>query len=352
LQSLIIFANDTRMIDDLSSYLNQTLLIGNKTIKKRLVLAPMTLLGHVAFRELVASFGGYGLLFSEMCSAKRIPHENRLISPYFRWRDDERGLLVCQIFGADPKIMATAAQKIEEFGFFGVDINFGCAVSSICRQNCGAALLKDPNLAARIVAGVRKAVSFPLFVKFRTGWKDDPQVAVNLARRFEDAGADALTFHPRVAPDRRSRPPRWGYIKMVKQAVSLPVFGNGNVFSRSDCLNMLQSTGSDGVAIGRLAIAKPWIFKTLTDGYQIIPGVYLDAALRLTKLLVKHYEPVAALKRFKKFAQYYSANFRYGQTLFNRIRNLQSMDQAEQILYKFFEVAPELVSRPNMNLLQ
>lgn len=337
------------MIDDLSRFLNQTLAIGNQTIEKRLVFAPMTLLGHVAFRELLASFGGYGLLFSEMCSAKRIPNENRYISPYFRWRDDERALLVCQIFGSDPEIMTAAARRIEKIGFFGIDINFGCAVSSICRQNCGAALLKNPELAARIVAGVRKAVSLPLFVKFRTGWKDDPQVAVDLARRFEEAGADALTFHPRVAPDRRSRPPRWNYIQMVKYSVSIPVFGNGNVFSPSDCLKMLQTTGCDGVAIGRLAIAKPWTFAVWTDGFETRPGIYLDAAIKLIKLLVQHYEPKAALTRFKKFAQYYSANFRYGQTLFNRIRNLHNLAHAEEILHRFFEVSPELVSRPNMN---
>ena len=236
------------MIYNLAEYLSQPLKIGSKTINKRLVLAPMSFLGHIAFRELVSRYGGFGLLFSEMCSAKMIPIENRFVSPCFRWRDEERSWLVCQIFGADPVIMAEAARRIENEGLFGVDINFGCSNTAICRQNCGAALLKDPDLATSIVAEVRKAVSFPLTVKFRTGWQDDPKYAVRLAKRFEDAGADALTFHPRVAPDRRSRAPKWVYIGMVKQAVTIPVFGNGDVFDRSDCRRMIQETECDGVA--------------------------------------------------------------------------------------------------------
>jgi nifR3 family TIM-barrel protein len=244
------------MNSKLADILNRPLNIGITTIEKRLVLAPMAFLGNVAFRQLVQSYGGCGLMFTEMCSAKRIPNENRHCSTYFRWRDAELSHLVCQIFGGDPMNMAAAAQRIEAEQFFGVDINFGCSQVSICRQNCGAAILKSPHLAAKIVSEVRRAVSIPLFVKYRTGWKDNPRTAMDMARRFQDAGADALTFHPRIAPDRRSRPPKWEYIGMVKQAVNIPVFGNGDVFDQTDCLKMLTTTGCDGVAIGRMAIAQ------------------------------------------------------------------------------------------------
>jgi nifR3 family TIM-barrel protein len=335
----------------LTKFLNQPLSIRDKTIHKRLVLAPMTNLGHVAFRELVSTYGGYGLLFSEMCSAKRIPQENRYVSHYFRWKDAERDRLVCQIFGADPKIMAAAARRIAKEGFFGVDVNFGCSVFSICRQKCGAALLKDPDLAVRIVAGVREAVSMPLFVKFRTGWKDDPQVAIDLAKRFEAAGADALTFHPRVAPDRRNRPAKWHYIKLVKQSVSIPVFGNGDVFDQTDCWKMVQTTGCDGVAIGRLAIARPWVFAVWTDGFKKSQDIYFESAADLTRLLFKHYDSTTALKRFKKFALYFCANFRFGHALYKELRSAQDMAQIEDILNGFFEDSPEFVIRPNTNLL-
>lgn len=329
--------------------LNKPLSIGSRSIANRLVLAPMAFLGNIAFRELVETFGGYGLLFTEMCSAKRIPNENRYISSYFRWRDEELSYLVCQIFGADPTLMATAAQRIEKEGFFGIDINFGCSEVSICRQNCGAAILNQPDLANKIVAAVRKTISIPLFVKFRTGWKDDPRAAVDLAKRFEDAGADALTFHPRIAPDRRSRPPRWEYIGMVKQAVSIPVFGNGNVFDQNDCSKMMATTGCDGVAIGRMAIARPWLFAEWSDALKVDPDIYFQSASRLAKLMLKHFNPAKALRRFKKFALYFSANFKFGHTLFSGIRNADDMQEVETVLFRFFETPAETVSRPNMN---
>mgnify|MGYP001551241995 CR=1 FL=1 len=209
--------------------------------------------------------------------------------------------------------------------------------------------MKTPDLAARIVAEVKKAVSFPVFVKFRTGWQDDPAPAVELARQFEDAGADALTFHPRVAPDRRSRPPRWEYIGMVKAAVSIPVFGNGDVFDANDSRNMLQRTGCDGVAIGRMAVAKPWIFAMLSNGFQPKTDIYSETATALIQLLEKHYDPVLAVRRFKKFALYFSANFKFGHTFYTRIFNAKDMEAVRNFLYRFFEEPPDVVSRPNMN---
>jgi nifR3 family TIM-barrel protein len=288
------------MNSKLAEILNRPLNIGATTIEKRLVLAPMAFLGNVAFRQLVQTYGGYGLMFTEMCSAKRIPNENRHRSTYFRWRDAELSHLVCQIFGDDPMNMAAAAQRIEAEQFFGVDINFGCSEVSICRQNCGAAILKSPDLAAEIVSEVRKAVSIPLFVKYRIGWKDNPRTAIEMARRFEEAGADALTFHPRIAPDRRLRPAKWEYIGMVKQAVTIPVFGNGDVFDQADCLKIRPK----------------------------------------------------ALRRFKKFGFYFSANFKFGHTLFSTIQKAETIAEAKEVLHRFFERPLETVSRPNLNFFR
>ncbi len=340
------------MNNSLTSFLRQPLIIGNRTIENRLVLAPMTFLGHVAFRELVAQYGGYGLLYTEMCSARAIPNENRFVSPYFKWRDEEITRLVCQIFGGEPGIMARAARRVEAEGFFGVDINFGCANGSICRQNCGAAILKDPDLAVNIVSEVRQAVSIPLSVKFRTGWKDDPRYAVDLACSFEAAGADALIFHPRVAPDRRTRPPRWDYIALVKRAVGIPVFGNGDVFDRHDCRRIIKETGCDGVALGRMAIAKPWIFAEWSQNLKVSPEIYLEAALQLAGFLAKHYDATRAIRRFKRFAYYYAANFKFGHTLHSRLKNAADMLQIETILHQFFRTSPELVNRPNLNFFK
>ncbi len=335
--------------DDLIQILNRPLTVGNRRIASRLVLAPMTFLGNVAFRELLANFGGCGLLFSEMCSAGRIPHENRNNSCYFRWRDEELSSLVCQIVGEDPDKMARAARIIEQNGFFGVDINFGCSAATICNIRCGAALLKKPERAAAIVEAVRRVISIPLFVKFRTGWSDDPRPAVKMAKMFESAGADALTFHPRVEPDRRSSPPRWEYIGQVKQAVKIPVIGNGNVFSRQDCLKMLRTTGCDAVALGRMAVAKPWVFATWSKGFRPDPRIHRQAATELLALLGSHFEPQQAIRRYKRFALYFSAGFRFGHHLNTRIHNTTSFEQIREVIDDFFHGCPELTAEPNMN---
>lgn len=333
----------------LKTLLNRPLAIGGRTIENRLSLAPMAQLGNIAFRELLAQLGGFGLMFTEMCRAKRILHENRFVSPYFRWRDEELPWLVCQILGNDPFIMADAARRIESENFFGVDINFGCAASSICRRASGAALLRDPLLAARIVSEIRRAVRIPVFVKFRTGWRDDPQFAVDMARRFEDAGADALTFHPRVAPDRRAHHPKWEYIGRVKAAVRIPVFGNGNVFDADDCLKMITQTGCDAVAVGRMAVARPWLFAQWSTGLSTDPPPYYEIALRLAQLLSNHFRPKDALRRFIRYSFYFSANFLFGHTLHTKILNTPDMGAARQCLADFFETPPAIISQPNMN---
>ena len=336
----------------LAALLNRPLAIGNAAISGRLVLAPLTFLGHIAFRELLAGFGGYGLLFSEMCSARRIPQEAGHRSAYFCWREAERNQLVIQIFGADPDTLATAARIVEDNGLFGVDLNFGCSVAAICKQQCGAALLKKPEQAARIVEAVRKAIRIPLFVKYRTGWQDDPAIPVAMARRFADAGANALTFHPRVAPDRRSRPPRWDYIRQVKAAVSIPVFGNGDVFDEADCLRMLESTGCDGVAIGRMAVARPWLMAQMTGQLSPNDNLYRQVALTLLDLMENHFDANRALRRYKKFSRYFSANFKYAHSFCKRIGNARDLNAIRSELIAFFEHPPEIVSRPNMNFFQ
>ncbi len=340
------------MTTELSSRLNRPLQIGNKTIASRLVLAPMTFLGHVAFRQVLAEVGGCGLMFSEMCSAGRIPHENRHDSPYFRWRDSEVDRLAIQIVGNKPRRMALAAQRIEAEGLWGVDINLGCATKAICKHNLGAALLRDTRATLNLVSEVRQAVTCPVTVKFRTGWEDDPRFPVELARRLEDVGVDALTFHPRVAPDRRNRPARWEYIGLVKQAVTIPVFGNGDVFDDQDCLKLLQTTGCDGVALGRIGIARPWVFAQWTQDRRPSADACKDVALRLCGLLPLCFDPKGALRRFRRYAAYLAANFTFGNALYNQLRNAQDFEAIEILLHEFFRRSPKQLQRPNMNFLR
>jgi tRNA-dihydrouridine synthase len=247
--------------------------------------------------------------------------------------------------------MARAAKRVASEGFFGVDINFGCSAGSICKRGCGAALLKSPSEALAIVSAVRNAVDIPLFVKYRVGWQDNPAPAVEIARGFEREGVDALTFHPRVAPDRRSRPPRWNYIARVKQAVGIPVFGNGDVFDRRDCARMLSLTGCDGVAIGRLAVAQPWIFAAWNKAYRPPEDIHRRTAFRLLELLATHYEPAAALRRFRRFAYYFASNFAFGHTFYSRVRSAADLEAVSAVLGRFFESPPRLCSRLNRNYL-
>ncbi|NOX32737.1 MAG: tRNA-dihydrouridine synthase family protein [Deltaproteobacteria bacterium] len=334
----------------LSQYLLKDLTIKDKTIHNTIVLAPMAGLGHVALRQLISEFGGFGLLFTGMCSAKAVPNENPDISQVFKWQEKELKYLVCQIFGPDPESMAKAAMRIEKEGFFGVDLNFGCSVAAICKKGCGAALLKSPDLSSKIVTAVRESVSIPVFVKFRTGWDNNPWFAVDMAKRFEDAGADALTFHPRVAPDRRNRPPQWDIIKLVRQAVNIPVFGNGNLFEAEDGVKMIEQTSCQGLSVGRMAVARPWLFAQWTKEFSPGKDIFFTSAMRMTKILLDHYNDRFAVKLFKKFSPYFCANFKFGHQILKKLIRAQTMDDIRNNLDSIFESNPKTLLRPNQNL--
>ena len=343
-------ANALNTAEDLTRYLTRPLAIGNKTISNRMVLAPMAGLGHIAFRQLVTRFSGFGLLFTGMCSAKAVPHENPKVSHVFSWRPEELNHTVCQLFGAEPEIMARAAQRVEAEGFFGVDLNFGCSVAAICKKGCGAALLKNPKKAVDIVSEVRKAVSCPVFVKFRTGWKDDAGFPVTMARAFEDAGADALTFHPRVSPDRRSRPPKWELIGKVQDAVAIPVFGNGNLFTPEHGIKMIRETGCQGLSIGRMAVARPWMFAQWTQKFKPEPTIYMETALGMARLLSDHYEDHFALKMFKKFAPYFCANFKFSNAILKSLIRAENMNELNDNIRRLLDPPPQTLTLPNITL--
>jgi tRNA-dihydrouridine synthase B len=213
-------------------------------------------------------------------------------------------------------------------------------------------VLKTPDVASVIVERIRKAVSVPVFVKFRTGWQDRPEAAVAMARRFEEAGADAVTFHPRVAPDRRARPPRWEYIGLVKQALKIPVFGNGDVFDPDACRRMVQLTGCDGVALGRIAVARPWVFAEWTQGFTPGPEIFYATAKKLLGLMARHFDERAAVRRYRKFTLYFAANFSFGHTLYSRVQNAGSLAQIAAAVDAFFASPPDLAATPNMNFFQ
>ena len=194
----------TPFLASLAAHLESPLHISGKKSPSRLALAPMAGLGHIVLRDIIRAFGVSPLLFTGMLSAKALPTENPRVSPVFNWREEELSCLAAQIFGREPREMAAAARRIASAGFFGVDINMGCSVAEIIKRGAGAALLREPDLAVDVASAVVEAVDIPVLVKLRTGWSNDPEPAVELARRLEAAGVAALCFHPRVAPDRRT----------------------------------------------------------------------------------------------------------------------------------------------------
>ena len=316
-----------------------------RTIENRLCLAPMAGLGHIAYRAVVARYGGYGLLFTGMCSARAVPTENRYKSPVFTWQDFELPTLVCQLFGAAPDDMALAAERVQQEGFFGVDINMGCSVSPIVDKGCGADLMRDVDRACAMVEKVRKTVDIPLFVKFRTGWQNEAEPAIEFAKMLEQAGADALTFHPRVAPDRRTKRPRINDITLVKQAVTIPVFGNGDVWDTASAHAMMERTHCDGLAIGRAAISKPWMFAELTQGFEPTPETYRETLFAFLDEIEKWYDPTRAIKLYKKYCMYFAANFSFGNRLFGQLIAGDSMERMRANAERCFNTTIPQVSK-------
>ncbi len=339
------------MMNRVQDFLSTPLVLGEKTISSRLILAPMAGITHVAFRKLILKLGGCGLLYTEMCLASLLIHERPENSRVFKWDDKESPFLVCQLLGRDVEKMQRAASRIEEEGFFGVDINMGCSVPRILKKGMGAALLKEPDRAVELIRSVRKTITLPLLVKFRTGWEERVDRAVELAKAFEGEGADGLIFHPRVVSDIRSRIPKWHYIEEIKKAVSIPVFGNGNVFHPRDMEKMLQ-TGCDGIALGRIAAARPWIFAQVIYNYFLTDRDIQKVPLYLLEELPRHFEVSYALRLFKNWARYFFANFLYGHEMLKRIGRCNTKEDMSAKIREMLSPLPPIKDIPNLNLLR
>jgi nifR3 family TIM-barrel protein len=242
--------------------------IGAVTISPATVLAPMAGVTDTVFRRFIRNLGGCGLIMTEFTSADGVLRaKDQKAKRYLHFYDDEHPISA-QLFGSDPKVMAEAARIVEGLGFDLVDLNLGCPAKKVVKCNGGSGLLRDLPRIAEIFQAVRAAVSIPFTVKFRAGWNDEEIVCVELAKMAEDCGLSAVALHARTREQGYSGNARWEWIRAVKNAVKIPVIGNGDIRSPEDAGAMVAATGCDAVMIGRTAPANPWIFRQIQQYSQ------------------------------------------------------------------------------------
>lgn len=239
--------------------------IGNVEIKNKIVLAPMAGISNTSYRTIIKEMGA-GLIFAEMVSDKAIMYDNQATIELLQMRESERPIAQ-QIFGSDEASFVIAAKKIVELMHPDIlDINMGCPVPKIAlKSQAGASLLKDPDKIERIVSAVVKSVDIPVTVKIRAGWDSSSINCVEVAKRIESAGASAITLHARTRAQGYSGHADWSLIKKVKEAVNVPVIGNGDVLSCYDAKRMLDETKCDAVMIGRGVLGNPWLIKECVE---------------------------------------------------------------------------------------
>jgi len=253
--------------------------IGPVNIAPATVLAPMAGVTDTVFRRFIRNLGGCGLIMTEFTSADGVLRKkDQKAKRYLHFYEDEHPISA-QLFGSDPYVMAEAAKMVEGFGFDIVDLNLGCPAKKVVKCNGGSGLLRDLPAIGKIFESVRAAVKIPFTVKFRAGWNDEEIVCVDLAKMAESCGLAAVALHARTREMGYSGNARWEWIAAVKDAVKIPVIGNGDIRSPEDACAMVAQTGCDAVMIGRTAPSNPWIFRQIeqysarvgTDAF-VLPG--------------------------------------------------------------------------------
>jgi len=267
--------------------------IGSFTLQSRVYVPPMAGVTDIVFRNIIRQVSPSCLLATEMVSSRALMHrpETRLMD-----LDANEHPIGIQIFGHEPDVMAVAAQMAEAKGADFIDINMGCPVPKITKGKDGCALMREPDLAREIVSTVKSAISIPLTVKFRLGWDDQSKNAVQFGQMIEEAGAIAVTVHGRTRQQLYSGKADWSFIAAVKRALTIPVFGNGDVFEPEDALRLLTETGADGVAVARGTLGNPWLIGRI-DHY--LSSGQLDEEPTLCDRLTLAYRHAAGLVHYK-----------------------------------------------------
>ena len=315
------------------------LTIRDRRIAPGTVLAPMAGVTDTVFRRMIRSLGGCGLIMTEFTSAECITRNAARTSRYLFFEPDEHPI-TGQLFGADPKVMANAARMVEQLGFDIVDINLGCPAKKVVKCG-GSGLLRDLKALEEVLRAVRSAVTIPLTIKIRAGWDENSIVAVEVARMAEDLGIEGIAVHPRTRLQAYSGHSDWNIIRDVKQAVRMPVIGNGDINSPEDAMRMLRETGCDAVMIGRAASNNPWIFRQISQ-YAETGSFHEPTDLDRYRLLSSYFQNLVdtewpdAIGRMKQFACYFTHGVPNGSKLRKSVHTAQTTGEILDQVDSFF----------------
>ena len=316
--------------------------IGPIPVDPPLVLAPMAGVTDRDFRRIVRRIGGVGLVTMEFISSKGLVNGDQRVIDLLHFSPEERPISI-QIYGSEAATMAEAAREVERRGADVCDINMGCPANKILKGCAGAALMRDLRLAESIIAAVRRAISIPLTVKFRLGIDDRSRNHLDLGRICEANGVDAVALHARTARQKFSGEARWRQIAELKQALSIPVIGNGDVRTPEDAVRMLRETGCDGVMVGRGATRNPWLFRQiaarLSDGEIRHPSweERRDLILDHFRTVIAREERKMATFKLKTFTGLYSKGLPDGLRLRRQIHSLPHPESFLEAIERFFE---------------